>query len=478
MAAIWVTATDLTIALPTIGREMGDYSADRFQWAVNGFFLAGALVVVTGRLGDLYGRRLLFSTGMLVFAAGSVVGALSWSPDALIAGRVLQGAGAAAVLPNSLAMISAEFPDSGRNTAIGAWMMTGWLSQAIGPLVGGGMVQAFGWPAIFWLCLPLAGLAVAIVRSSTPESTVASGTGRVDVSGAILLVSALALVNYGLVVSDAAPVSEVLAAFLAAAGFLAIFLLVESRVSDPLVRLSIFTRRAFDGAVVGNLLANFVFSAVVFFMSLYLQVVLGFDPLKAGALLLPATIPVLVAIPAGAVLGRRFGPVLPISLSLVVLAISTTLLATLGPGYAPLVAPFLLLGVGVGLQGTMTARVAVDDSGDAGEGVASGIYKTSSMVGGAMGVAVLLAVFQGSAAPRLRELLPTATPEQLLALQDVISGARSPDTVTFPGQLELRGITDSVFSLALGNAMWVATGLCVLAAVACLALLRGYRLRD
>lgn len=477
-AAVWVTASDISIALPTIGAAMGGDSADTLQWAVNGYFLAGSLIIVTGRLGDVFGRRRMFAAGSLLIVAGSIVAAIAQGPALLIAGRVIEGVGAAAVLPNALAIIAVSFPGANRDKAIGIWVAVCWGAQAVGPLAGGAMIEALSWQAIFWVNLPLVLGALLLVWTTTAES-VDQATGRsVDVPGAIAIFAGLALLNYALVDSDTASGGTLAAMFVAAFALLGLFVLIESRTKVPLVKLGIFRRGAFDGAVLANLLSNFVFGAVVYFMALYLQVVLEYSPLTAGALLLPATIPILLVTPAGAMLGRRFGPWMPITLSLVVIAASCAFFTTLGSSYDQLLVPFVLLGVGVGLQIAMTARVSVDDAGDAGEGVASGVYKASSMIGGSLGVAALTAVFQNSSESKLRDFVANPGQELLATMKDVLTGAKSITEIRLPAGTGAQDAIDAIFDYSLANAMWVATAISILGAVACFFMMRRYRLEE
>jgi len=477
-ALVWVTASDISIALPTIGADMGSDNADKLQWAVNGYFLAGSLIIVTGRLGDVFGRRKMFAVGTLLIVAGSIVAAIAQGPDLLIAGRIIEGVGAAAVLPNALAIIAVTFPGANRDKAIGTWVAVCWGAQAVGPLAGGALIEAFSWQAIFWVNLPLALGALLLVWKTTAESVDQANGRSVDVPGAIAIFAGLALLNYALVDSDTASAGTLAALFVAAFVLLGLFVLIESRTKVPLVKLGIFRRGGFDGAVLANLLSNFVFGAVVFFMALYLQVVLEYSPLTAGALLLPATIPILLVTPIGAILGRRFGPWMPITLSLVVIAASSVFFTTLGSSYGQLLVPFVLLGIGVGLQITMTARVSVDDAGDAGEGVASGVYKASSMIGGSLGVASLTAVFQHSSESKLRELVAGAGPRLLADMKDVLTGAKSVTELSLPSGIRARETIDAIFDYALANAMWVAAAISIVGAVACFFLMRRYRLEE
>ncbi len=475
-ALVWVTASDISIALPTIGKAIGA-GADDLQWAVNGYFLAGSLIILTGRLGDVFGRMRLFTIGTILLIVGSIVAALAGGPSSLVLGRVIEGMGAAAVLPNALAIVATGFTGRERDTAIGVWVATCWGAQALGPLVGGALIAALSWEWIFWINIPVGLIALFLTRATTPESSAAEGGRSIDVPGAVTLTGGLTALSYGLVITDTAGAGELLLVFGAAVLLLVAFVVIEHRSEVPLVKLTIFRRRGFDGAVLANLLSNFIFGATIYFMSVYLQVVLGYSPLTAGALLLPATLPILLLTPVGAKLGRRYGPGLPITASMLLIAVSMFLFTSLSGTYSELIAPFVLLGIGVGLQITMTAKVAVDDAGDAGEGVASGVYKASSMIGGSLGVAMLTAIFQNSANSDLDTVLGSISPSPELIDQmlNVLTGSVPESAVTLPGGYSTAVVTEEVFTYALGNAMLLATVLSLVGAAACFLLLRGFR---
>lgn len=471
-ALVWVTASDISIALPTIGRDLGG-TMDTLQWAVNGYFLAGALIIVGGRVGDIYGRRLLFAIGTILILAGSVVAAIAPTPLVLIIGRVLEGIGAAAVLPTALAMIAVIFTGKQRDTAIAAWIAVCWGAQALGPLVGGVIVEGLNWRWIFWINLPIGIVALLLTLWATPETRDMNAARRIDVPGVITLVGSLFLLSWALVQFDTLPTAAFAGMILGSILLLVLFVLIERRVASPVIKLSVFRMRRFDGAVLANLIANFVFGGVIFFMALYLQVVEGFDPLKAGLLLLPATIPILIVNPLGNWLGRRFGPALPTAVGMACLAAAAFLLLDLTGDYSQLIAPFILIGIGIGLQITPCAATAVENPGDAGEGVVSGVFKAASMIGGSLGVAVGTAVFQSSARSQLESILTSPPAETLAKVLDVLTGGRKLEDVAslIPGDGG-QVITD-VFDTAVGLAMWPTIALSLIGVVVAIVLLRG-----
>ena len=471
-ALVWVTASDISIALPTIGRDLGG-TMDTLQWAVNGYFLAGALIIVGGRVGDIYGRRLLFAIGTILILAGSVVAAIAPSPIVLIIGRVLEGIGAAAVLPTALAMIAVIFTGKQRDTAIATWIAVCWGAQALGPLVGGVIVEGLNWRWIFWINLPIGIVALLLTWWATPETRDMNAARRIDVPGVITLVGSIFLLSWALVQFDTLPTAAFAGMILGSVLLLVLFVLIERRVASPVIKLSVFRMRRFDGAVLANLIANFVFGGVVFFMALYLQVVEGFDPLKAGLLLLPATIPILIVNPLGNWLGRRFGPALPTAVGMACLAAAAFLLLDLTGDYSQLIAPFILIGIGIGLQITPCAATAVENPGDAGEGVVSGVFKAASMIGGSLGVAVGTAVFQSSARSQLESILTNPPAETLAKVLDVLTGGRKLEDVAslIPG--DGGQVITEVFDTAVGLAMWPTIILSLIGVIVAIVLLRG-----
>jgi EmrB/QacA subfamily drug resistance transporter len=473
-ALVWVTASDISIALPTIGAELGG-NMDTLQWAVNGYFLAGAFIIVGGRLGDLFGRRIVFAIGTIAVVVGSVVAGLAPSTGVLIIGRVIEGLGAAAILPTALAIVVVSFKGRQRETAIGIWIAVCWGSQALGPLVGGALIAALNWRWLFWINLPIAILALILMWATTPESRESNAPRSVDVPGAIAIVLSVFLVSYALVSSDTLGLIGAAGLLLAAVVVAVIFVFIERRAKVPVVVLSIFTKGRFNGAVVSNLIANVIFGAVVFFMSLYLQVVEGYDPLMAGALLLPATIPILLVNPIGTAISRRFGPAWPTAIGMALLAVAAYLLTTLGGSYVELLIPFILIGIGIGLQITPCAAAAVEDPGEAGEGTASGIFKAASMIGGSLGVAISTAVFQNVARGDAGRIVPGFTPDATAidTILSVLTGGAAIDVLASIVPGDAQAFVTRLFDDAIGAAMWPSIVSAIIGVIIALWLLRG-----
>ncbi len=471
-ALVWFTATDIAIALPTIAGDLGG-TMDTLQWAVNGYFLAGALIIVGGRVADIYGRRVVFGIGTSLILLGSVVAGVATTPQLLIIGRVIQGIGAAAVLPTALAIIAVVFAGKQRDAAIAVWIAVCWGAGAIGPLVGGVIVQALDWRWIFWINLPIGAVALLLTWWSTPETRDPNAVRGVDLPGVVTLVGGLFVLSWALVLFDTLTTIAFAGMLAVALALLGGFVAIERRVANPMVNLSVFRMARFDGAVIANFIANFVFAGVVFFMALYLQVVAAYDPLQAGIVLLPATIPILLVNPIGTWLGQRFGPAWPTAAGMVCLAIAAFLLLDLTGGVSELLLPFGLIGVGLGLQITPCAVAAVEDPGPAGEGAVSGVFKAASMIGASLAVAVGTAVFQSDVRRQLEDILGTPPTELHGQVLDVLTGGLALGEIAdqIPGNAQ-QVVTD-VFDAAVGLAMWPTIAVSLIGVLAAIVLLRG-----
>jgi DHA2 family methylenomycin A resistance protein-like MFS transporter len=339
-------------------------------------------------------------------------------------------------------------------------------------LIGGALVQLTGWQSIFWINIPLGLFAVWLVLRTTPESSAEEAGGSLDIPGAVTLVGGIALISFALVSTDTASAGELGALVGGAVLLFALFVLVEKRSKDPLLPLSVFGRPLFMGSVIANLLANVSFAAVVFLMSLFLQDVMGYGALKAGALLLPATATVLVVNVLGQRLTQNKIYRLPIALGMAFLAAGCIDLTFLDRGtYMSLLPGFILVGIGVGLQITPATELAIDSAG-VGEGVASGAFKATSMIGGSLGVAAATAVFQSVSSSDLSSKVKQGLGGGFdkTHLLDIMTGSYE-HLSRVP--LEVIAMTHSAFDDAAGLAMWVAAGAAIIGIVTSVILLKG-----
>jgi EmrB/QacA subfamily drug resistance transporter len=351
--AAFLESSVVTVALPAIGRDL-DLEFGGLQWVMNAYLLAlSALIITGGSLGDLFGRRLVFVSGLVAFAATSLLCAVAPSGEVLIGARVLQGVAAAMLVPASLAIVEASFAAEDRGQAIGAWAGWSGVSSLIGPFVGGWLVDAASWRWVFAIVVVLALLAAWIGSRHLPESrSQERGAARPDWTGSALVSLGLAALTYALVEAGGGGLGDPLVAATGAAGCLLLiaFLLYERRAPDPMLPLAIFRSRQFSGANAATV-ANYVaIGAVFFFLSLQLQDVLGYTALAAGAASFPATLIMLALSPQAGRLGQRFGPRAPMTVGPLVLAAGMVMLAGVerGDDYATAVLPgVVVFGIGM-----------------------------------------------------------------------------------------------------------------------------------
>jgi EmrB/QacA subfamily drug resistance transporter len=386
----------MTGALPVISRHLHP-SVEQLQWFVNAYTLAFAtLMIPAATLGDRLGRRRMFVIGIAIFALGSIGSALSTGPAQLIASRALQGVGGAAILPLSLALLAGAVPASRRAMAIGVWGGVSGLGVALGPVIGGAVVDGLSWEAIFWLNVPVAVIAIPLARRALRESTPISA--RIDLLGLALSGAGILLGVWAIVgANDRGWGSATTVGMLVAAvALLAAFVLRERRTDHPLVPPRLFRARSFS---VSNA-ASFAFSVgmfgSVFLLTQYLQIGGGYSPFAAGLRTLPWTAAPMIVAPIAGMLAPRFGVRPFVAGGLVLQTIALGWLAALiGPtvDYPSIVPAFVLAGIGMGMTFAPVATAVLADLPDSDHATASSVNATIREVGVALGVAVLTAVF-------------------------------------------------------------------------------------
>src|SRR5439155_11161882 len=419
---IMLDNTVVNVALPSIKRDRHAWISG-LEWTVNAYTLSFAVLLVTGgRLGDLFGRRRMFLFGVVLFAASSAFIGLSPSDAWLVTGRTVQGVGAAFMMPGTLSIISNTFPPEERGKAIGTWAGVSALALAIGPVVGGFLVENVSWQSIFFLNLPVAALAVVVTLAAAPESRDESVERFVDVPGVATLSIGLAALVLALVEGNSwGWGSPGLIGLLAvAAGALAAFPVVERRARVPMVDFSFFRSRGFLGANVVAFVVSFAMLAMFFFIALYMQNIKGYSPLEAGVRFLPSTLVIMVAGPISGRLTDRIGPRPLISSGLLLVAGSLFWQGHLSPdtSYAFIAGAFVLMGFGMGLVMSPMSTAAMNSVEPTKAGVASGILSMSRMVGGSFGVAAMGALITGLGNHRLGQLLPDLSSSARSKLSD------------------------------------------------------------
>jgi EmrB/QacA subfamily drug resistance transporter len=393
----------VNVAIPDIQQELG-LSTAGIEWVVSGYILTFAgLLLAGGRLADAFGRRRLFLIGLAVFTASSLLAGLAGGAAALIAARALQGVGAALVTPTTLAIISATFTDPReRNAAVGVWGGVGALALAVGPVLGGLLTQHVSWEWIFWINVPIGIATMALGAWAISESR-ETEPRRLDLAGLMLSTAALFALTWALIEGhDRGWTSTaILGAFGFAAATTLAFVLVERRVAQPMVDVSLFARREFSGGIVALMLWAFGLFGIYFFTSLYLQGVLGFSPTKAGAAFVPMALLMATSAIVSDRVAARFGAYRSTGFGMLVMGLAIGSVSLLGRDatFLSLMPSFALIGVGGGLTMPLTATVlGVMPTGQA--GVASAVFNASREVAGLLGITVIGAVLtsrQGSA---------------------------------------------------------------------------------
>ncbi|MEU9751837.1 MFS transporter [Streptomyces althioticus] len=387
--------TVINVALPTVQKELGLDVAD-LEWVAASYVLSfGTLLLAGGRVADLAGRRAVMAVGVVVFTVSSCAAALADSGTALMAARAVQGAGAALIVPASLAVVARDLPPRRRATAIGLWTASLALALALGPVIGGFVTEHWGWTWIFLLNVPFGVLALLLVPAV--PSAGRRGAGRwsaslLDVPGVVLSAVALFLLTYALVKGgehtfSTPPVPLFL--WLSALTGVA-FLLVEARAFLPLVDLRMLRDRILVGGVAAQVLWGVGVNGVFFFTALYLQQVLGFSPVEAGAVFLPLAGALLVCTPFAERAARILGAHRSIAAGLALVAGGLLLVAGTGAdaSYADLQPGLLLIGVGSALTTPLTVR-SIADVPSTRTGMASGLVSAAREISGVFGVVLV-----------------------------------------------------------------------------------------
>jgi len=390
--------TVVNVALPSIQRDLhAEISA--LEWVVNGYTLTFAVLIATGgRLGDIFGRRLMFLAGVIIFAVTSATAGIAQDPAMLIGSRAIQGIGAALMMPATLSIITHTFPAAERGRAIGIWAGVSALALSIGPVIGGFLTEYVTWRAIFLINLPVAAAAVIATIFAVQESRDETVDRRVDYPGVISLTAGLTAIVLALIEGNSwgwgSP--QVLGLLIGGAIGLAVFAAIELRVAAPMVEFGLFRTRQFIGSNLVAFIVTFAMMGTFFFMAIYMQDILGFSALEAGVRFLPTTMVIAVIAPISGRLADRLGPATPMSAGLAVLAVSMFMFAGISPSttYSGLLIPFILMGLGIALVMSPMSTAAMNAVSVQKSGVASGVLQMSRMVGASVGIAATGAIFQ------------------------------------------------------------------------------------
>jgi EmrB/QacA subfamily drug resistance transporter len=397
MFMIMLDSTVVNVALPSIQKDL-DTSVDQLEWVVNGYTLSFAVLLVTGgRLGDIFGRRLIFMIGVAVFAISSATAGLAQDATMLVVSRIAEGVGGALMMPATLSIITDAFPAEERGKAIGTWAGISGLALSFGPLAGGFLTQDVSWRAIFYINVPIAVLAL-VASLAVKESRDEKAERTVDYLGVVLLTVALTALVLALIEGNewGWGSGRVVGLLVGGAIVTAVFLWVESRVRAPIVDFEFFRSRNFIGSNVVATIISFAMMGSFFFLAIYLQDLLQFSPLETGVRFLPTTVVVVIAAPVAGRVADKLGSRLPMVLGLVITSLSLYLFSrmTATTTYGDLLPAFILLGLGIGITMSPMSTAAMNAVPVDKAGVASGTLQMFRMIGGTIGVAATGAIFQ------------------------------------------------------------------------------------
>jgi EmrB/QacA subfamily drug resistance transporter len=397
----------INVAIPTIQRSL-HLSVSGLEWVVSSYLLTLAgLLLVGGRLADVYGRRRVFMIGIAVFTLSSLAAGLAASGGVLIASRAVQGVGAALLMPPALAIIMAAFTDvRERSTAIGIWAAVSALALALGPVLGGLISQHIRWGWIFLINVPVGVVTFAIALRSVEESRALSAARRLDLPG--LAASALSLftLTYALIEGNVKGWTSpmIVAAFAVAAVAAAAFGVIETRTENPMVDLRMFGRREFSGGTGTMMIWAFGILGIYFFTSIYLQQTLGFSPTKAGLAFVPMALCVALFASLAPRVEARAGGHRTVAFGMLLMVIGLVLFARLGQGagFTDLLPGFMLFGAGAGLMNVPLTNAVMEAVPQASAGVASALLNASREVAGLLGITVIGAVLRSRQGAALR----------------------------------------------------------------------------
>jgi EmrB/QacA subfamily drug resistance transporter len=388
----FLDGTVVNVALPDIGRDL-NASTSALQWILNGYLLTlASLILLGGSLGDRLGRRRVFQAGVALFTVASLGCAAAPNVELLIVARLVQGVGGALLTPGSLAIIQASFRPADRARAIGAWSGLGGVATAFGPLLGGWLIAAISWRAIFLINLPIGVFVFLAASRHVPESSDPTATGKLDLSGAALAAIGLGGSTYALIEAPEGMSAAVIATAVIGIGALIGFFVREARTPNPMLPLSIFRSRQFSAANGVTFVVYAALGVVFFLLVSFLQISLGYTPVEAGASTLPITALMLVGSARAGALAQKIGPRIPLTIGPLIITVGLLLMLRINPGdsYVGYVLPAVFV-FGLGLTFvvapvTATVLAAVDSSH---AGIASGVNNAVARVAGLLAVAVI-----------------------------------------------------------------------------------------
>jgi EmrB/QacA subfamily drug resistance transporter len=479
---IMLDNTIVNVALPSIQHELKP-TPENLEWTVNAYILVFAtLILLGGKLGDRFGRKRIFMVGLVVFTLSSMACALAQSDTQLIGFRAVQGVGGALLNPLSLSILVAVFPRKQLPQAIGIWAGISGLGLAIGPLLGGFLTQHFSWSAVFWVNVPIGVVALGVTAWAVVESRDPAARS-LDILGTVLISASLFSLTYGLIkTANHAWLGAYTLSFIAASVVLgALFVVWESRVSDPMIPLGFFRIRAFTVSSVVVALVGVALFGVIYFLTLYFQNVRGYDPIQAGLRTLPTTMMILFVAPIGGRLSGRVGPrwLMTVGMFSASIGLFGLSFVRVDSSYNA-IWPFQVL-MGAGMALTMpavsaTGMAAVDRTK---AGIASGVINASRQVGGALGIAVLGGIGTTLAASAWADRisgLPPALHAQAERLVPLVQGGQGKQILAITHNPTAQADALEAFVHGVDRAFLTGAGLTFAAALVAMIGLRNLRL--
>jgi EmrB/QacA subfamily drug resistance transporter len=388
-------ASIVNVALPSIGKGL-NFSEQNLPWVVNAYVIAfGGFLLLGGRAADLLGRRRVFMAGLVVVAVASLAAGFSATQGQLIAARAAQGLGAAIISPAALSIVTSLFKDgSERNKALGAWGAVAGSAGAAGVLLGGILTQGLGWEWVLWVNVPVALIALALTPGLIPESRSESATRHFDAAGAVTVTAGLSVLAYSFLDASSAGwgSTKIVGLLALSVALIGAFVAIELRSKAPLVPFRIFRKRTLTGANVAGILLGASLFSMFFFISLYMQQVLGYSAIHAGLSYLPLAVTIIVAAGLGGQLVTRFGfkPILAAGMLFVSAGLLWFSQVSVGGSFlTDILGPSVLAAIGLGFGFVTSTIAAVSGVEQREQGLASGLINTSQQIGGALGLAVL-----------------------------------------------------------------------------------------
>jgi EmrB/QacA subfamily drug resistance transporter len=419
---IMLDNTVVNVALPAIQRDL-KIGVSELEWVVNGYALTFAVLMLTGgKLADMLGRRRMFIVGLAIFTAASLACGLANSAGVLIGARIVQGIGAALMNPATLSIITATFPPTQRGMAIAIWAGVSAMALAIGPLLGGVLTQQISWGWVFFVNVPVGILAILVARIAIDESRDTSHEQKLDLPGLLASAVGLFALTYGLIEANKYgwTSGRILGLFALCALALGVFVAIEMRSRLPMLDLSLFKNPTFAGANLVMLLVALAMFGVFFFVSIYMQNVLGYSPTQAGAAFLPMTILIVLVAPIAGKLSDRVGSRWLMGTGMIFVSASLLIFSRLGldSSYWSIFPGLIIGGLGMALTMTPTTAAAMGSVAVDKAGVGSAVLNSMRQVGGSLGIALMGAIVVSYVSVPARS--PQALPQFVDGLQHAL----------------------------------------------------------